>query len=67
MPLSVDHVFRVEKGHAHPEELAAITTVLVARIVREVLRAPAKPRSNQARWRRLDRNLGFCAPHSWQN
>ncbi|WP_089103847.1 acyl-CoA carboxylase subunit epsilon [Streptomyces hyaluromycini] len=67
MPLSADHFFRVEKGHAQPEELAAITTVLVARIAREFVRAPAKPLSTQAGWRRLDRNLGFCAPHSWQN
>lgn len=67
MPLSEGHFFRVEKGHAQPEELAAITTVLIACAARQLIRAPANPRSTKASWRRLDRNLGFCAPHSWQN
>jgi hypothetical protein len=62
-------LLRVEKGQADPEELAAITAVLLAR-------ANAQPDSTShgagaaarstARWRRLERTPGFRAPHSWQ-
>ncbi|MET8245902.1 acyl-CoA carboxylase subunit epsilon [Streptomyces sp. NPDC005202] len=56
---------RVEKGHAEPEEVAAITAILLAR-------AAARPSTTQshrgrlkAGWRRLERENGFRAPHSW--
>ncbi|MEV6174732.1 acyl-CoA carboxylase subunit epsilon [Streptomyces sp. NPDC051954] len=56
---------RVEKGHAEPEEVAAITAILLAR-------AAAQPSTDQphhgrpkAGWRRLEREGGFRAPHSW--
>ncbi|MEV6836082.1 acyl-CoA carboxylase subunit epsilon [Streptomyces sp. NPDC051133] len=58
---------RVEKGHADPEEVAAITAVLLAR-------AAARPAADSAQahrgrpkagWRRLEREGGFRAPHSW--
>jgi Acyl-CoA carboxylase epsilon subunit len=61
-------LLRVEKGDAAPEELAAITAVLMAR-------AAATPTADTAgtgrarslaRWRRLERSPGFRAPHSWQ-
>ncbi len=58
---------RVEKGDADPEELAALTAVLLARSAGSG--APAtgyvRPRSI-AGWRRLERSPGFRAPHSWQ-
>ena len=55
---------RVEKGHAEPEEVAAITAVLLARAA-----AQPEPRTHRGRakagWRRLEREPGFRAPHSW--
>ncbi|WP_338700904.1 acyl-CoA carboxylase subunit epsilon [Streptomyces sp. Q6] len=58
---------RVEKGHADPEEVAAITAILVARAAA----APEAPvahsvHQNRAGWRRLEREPGFRAPHSWR-
>ncbi|AYN39234.1 acyl-CoA carboxylase subunit epsilon [Streptomyces dangxiongensis] len=56
---------RVEKGHAEPEEVAAITAVLMARAV--ALPAPSATHRARAKagWRRLEREPGFHAPHSW--
>ncbi|MFC8918464.1 acyl-CoA carboxylase subunit epsilon [Streptomyces sp. NPDC057116] len=60
------HLLRVEKGHADPEELAAITAVLLARAsARPATTTPRRVRST-AGWRRLERQGGFRAPHSWQ-
>ncbi|MFD5626519.1 MULTISPECIES: acyl-CoA carboxylase subunit epsilon [unclassified Streptomyces] len=57
---------RVEKGHAEPEEVAAITALLVARAaaapVSAASHAAARPKAG---WRRLEREPGFRAPHSW--
>ncbi|WP_055524312.1 acyl-CoA carboxylase subunit epsilon [Streptomyces graminilatus] len=56
---------RVEKGHAGPEEVAAITAILLARAAS----APAAPEAHRhprAGWRRLEREGGFRAPHSWR-
>ncbi|MCH0543518.1 acyl-CoA carboxylase subunit epsilon [Streptomyces sp. MUM 203J] len=61
-------LLRVEKGHAAPEELAALTAVLLARAGAESA-APAAHLSaarSTAGWRRLERQSGFRAPHSWQ-
>ncbi|MFJ8824551.1 acyl-CoA carboxylase subunit epsilon [Streptomyces sp. NPDC102467] len=55
---------RVEKGHAEPEEVAAITAILLARAATAPV-APARGR-DKAGWRRLERQYGFRAPHSWQ-
>jgi hypothetical protein len=56
---------RVEKGHAEPEEVAAITAILLARAAA----APQDPQPHRGRakagWRRLEREPGFHAPHSW--
>ncbi|MFE9768402.1 acyl-CoA carboxylase epsilon subunit [Streptomyces sp. NPDC005808] len=57
---------RVEKGHAEPEEVAALTAILLARAAA----APASATSHNAAhpkagWRRLEREPGFRAPHSW--
>ncbi|MFD9003210.1 acyl-CoA carboxylase subunit epsilon [Streptomyces sp. NPDC059582] len=57
---------RVEKGHAEPEEVAAITAILLARAAaRASTEAPAHPGRAKAGWRRLEREPGFRAPHSW--
>ncbi|MFJ9111913.1 acyl-CoA carboxylase subunit epsilon [Streptomyces sp. NPDC102283] len=62
---SAESVLRVEKGHADPEELAAITAVLMARAASQPS-APAHRGRDTAGWRRLERTPGFRAPHSWQ-
>ncbi|MFE1730036.1 acyl-CoA carboxylase subunit epsilon [Streptomyces bacillaris] len=62
---SAESVLRVEKGHADPEELAAITAVLMARAAAQPA-APARRGRDTAGWRRLERTPGFRPPHSWQ-
>ncbi|OMI40511.1 acyl-CoA carboxylase epsilon subunit [Streptomyces sparsogenes] len=59
---------RVEKGHADAEELAAVTAVLLARAAAGAAHRSASGRTGRtaAGWRRLERQLGFRAPHSWQ-
>jgi len=56
---------RVEKGHAEPEEVAAITAVLLARAAAQPTPEQAHGRRPKAGWRRLEREGGFRAPHSW--
>ncbi|WP_406302879.1 acyl-CoA carboxylase subunit epsilon [Streptomyces sp. NBC_00885] len=64
-PLS-SSLLRVEKGQADPEELAAITAVLLARAAAQP-EAPAAHRGRStAGWRRLERQRGFQPSHSWQ-
>ncbi|MFD7440577.1 acyl-CoA carboxylase subunit epsilon [Streptomyces sp. NPDC059909] len=65
MTISAESLLRVEKGHADPEELAAITAVLLARAAAQPS-APAGRGRSTAGWRRLERQSGFRAPHSWQ-
>jgi hypothetical protein len=58
---------RVEKGHAEPEEVAALTAILLARAAaRPDEIAPAHNGRVRAGWRRLERESGFRAPHSWR-
>ncbi|MHB9858830.1 acyl-CoA carboxylase subunit epsilon [Streptomyces sp. YIM S03343] len=59
---------RVEKGQADPEEVAAITAVLLARAAAKSDSAGAEGhgRRPKARWRRLEREGGFRSPHSWR-
>jgi hypothetical protein len=57
---------RVEKGHAGPEEVAAITAILLARAARSSEPTPAHRGRLKAGWRRLEREGGFRAPHSWR-
>jgi hypothetical protein len=58
---------RVEKGHAEPEEVAALTAILLARAAaRPDEIAPAHHGRVRAGWRRLERESGFRAPHSWR-
>lgn len=63
--MSTDTLLRVEKGNAEPEELAAITAILLARAAAPEDTTAVTGRS-QAGWRRLERTPGFRAPHSWQ-
>ncbi|GGW82991.1 hypothetical protein GCM10010503_69820 [Streptomyces lucensis JCM 4490] len=57
---------RVEKGHAEPEEVAAITAVLLARAAAQPETTARTHRGRaKAGWRRLEREGGFRAPHSW--
>ncbi|GEB62251.1 MULTISPECIES: acyl-CoA carboxylase subunit epsilon [Streptomyces] len=58
------NLLRVEKGHADPEELAAITAVLLARASAQP--AEAHDGRSTAGWRRLERQSGFRPSHSWQ-
>ncbi|WP_393061032.1 acyl-CoA carboxylase subunit epsilon [Streptomyces sp. LN549] len=66
MSTATESVLRVEKGLADPEELAAITAVLLARAAAQPADAPVRHRRDTAGWRRLERTPGFRAPHSWQ-
>ncbi|MFF8608197.1 acyl-CoA carboxylase subunit epsilon [Streptomyces sp. NPDC015346] len=60
-------LLRVEKGHADPEELAAITAVLLARASAKTTdTAPSTHVRSTAGWRRLERQSGFRPSHSWQ-
>ncbi|MEV8454371.1 acyl-CoA carboxylase subunit epsilon [Streptomyces sp. NPDC052095] len=68
MSTAAESVLRVEKGLAEPEELAAITAVLLARAAARPAEPAAAHRGrNTAVWRRLERTPGFRAPHSWQH
>ncbi|MBT2368452.1 acyl-CoA carboxylase subunit epsilon [Streptomyces sp. ISL-10] len=65
-PTDPSSVVRVEKGHAEPEELAAITAVLMARAASQPTAAPTHRGRTTAGWRRLERQRGFQPSHSWQ-
>ncbi|MFE5143000.1 acyl-CoA carboxylase subunit epsilon [Streptomyces fagopyri] len=60
-----DPEIRVEKGHAEPEEVAAITAILLARAAAQPDTKPTHRGRAKAGWRRLEREPGFRAPHSW--
>jgi len=67
LTITVDSLVRVEKGHADPEEVAALTALLLARAVAGGVPAHlVRPARSTAVWRRLERSRGFRAPHSWQ-
>ncbi|MBT2403076.1 MULTISPECIES: acyl-CoA carboxylase subunit epsilon [unclassified Streptomyces] len=66
MSITADTLLKVEKGHAEPEELAAITAILLARAAAAPATATVHRIGTQAGWRRLERTPGFRAPHSWQ-
>lgn len=67
MSTPADSLVRVEKGHADPEEVAALTALLLARAaVGEAGAAESGKVRSTANWRRLERTPGFRAPHSWQ-
>ncbi|MFE6104066.1 acyl-CoA carboxylase subunit epsilon [Streptomyces laurentii] len=62
-------LLRVERGLAGPEELAAVTAVLLARAA--TLTAEVTDVTDEdnpaAGWRRLERQIGFPTAHSWRN
>ncbi|CAM3121774.1 acyl-CoA carboxylase epsilon subunit [Streptomyces albus] len=62
-----EEVVRVERGRAAPEELAAVTALLLARAAAVHAARPRRRRTTKAGWRRPERRLGFRAPHSWQD
>ncbi|MER6617498.1 acyl-CoA carboxylase subunit epsilon [Streptomyces xantholiticus] len=65
-PATADQqMLRVGKGHAELEELAAITVILLARAAAPAP-TPAQRMQSRASWRRLEREPGFRAPHSWR-
>ncbi|WP_042373920.1 acyl-CoA carboxylase subunit epsilon [Streptacidiphilus neutrinimicus] len=61
---------RIVRGTLLPEELAALTAVLTARVATS--RSAERPRFAhgsryaRARWRRLDRGTGYRNPVSWR-
>ncbi|MCJ0872478.1 acyl-CoA carboxylase subunit epsilon [Streptomyces sp. AP-93] len=59
-------LLKVEKGNAEPEELAAITAILLARAAAAPEETSAAAVRSQAGWRRLERTPGFRGPRSWQ-
>ncbi len=64
-PAPADNFLRVEKGHAEPEEVAAITAILMARAAALPDASSMHGGRTKAGWRRLEREPGFRAPHSW--
>ncbi|QDY79447.1 acyl-CoA carboxylase epsilon subunit [Streptomyces qinzhouensis] len=59
-------LLRVEKGECAPEELAAVTALLLARAAVPPAGAGRRSRS-RAPWHRLEPTSGFRAPHSWRH
>ncbi|MGW0312762.1 acyl-CoA carboxylase epsilon subunit [Streptomyces flavidovirens] len=61
-------MLRVERGHAEPEELAAIVALLLACAAARRRAGPVPSRSHSpAGWRRRPVRIpDFSAPHSWQ-
>lgn len=66
---AVPLLLRVERGHAEPEELAALAVVLLARRSRAAA-AYGEPGSGVPRvtalWRRPERAAGFDGPRTWR-
>ncbi|EWC62987.1 hypothetical protein UO65_1697 [Actinokineospora spheciospongiae] len=57
-------LLRVVRGHPDPEELAALTAVLVAAAAATTPEPP--PPAPAPRWARPDRATGFRGPRSWR-
>ncbi|MGH4033374.1 acyl-CoA carboxylase subunit epsilon [Actinomycetota bacterium Odt1-20B] len=58
---------RIDKGGARPEELAAVTALLMARAAAARPPAATRSRTPRAGWRRLERVRGYRTPLSWQS
>ncbi|MFF9852785.1 acyl-CoA carboxylase epsilon subunit [Streptomyces litmocidini] len=65
---ALPHLFRVEKGAVNPEELAALSAVLLARVThaRAVPDDAPGRRRDVAGWRRPERASGFDGPRTWR-
>lgn len=61
-------LFRVEKGSPGPEELAALTAVLLSRTAAVSAEPDDLSRRHRAvaRWRRLERAQVFDGPRGWR-
>ncbi|MFF3556032.1 acyl-CoA carboxylase epsilon subunit [Streptomyces tsukubensis] len=60
-------LLRVEKGECAPEELAAVTALLLARAAGAPPAGSGGLRCSSARWHRPGPTSGFRAPHSWRH
>ncbi|MEU9168977.1 acyl-CoA carboxylase subunit epsilon [Streptomyces sp. NPDC048420] len=62
-------LFRLVEGSATPEELAALTAVLLSRSLAAGIAPDDRARRAQtvARWRRPERTTGFEGPRSWRS
>ncbi|OIJ63503.1 acyl-CoA carboxylase subunit epsilon [Streptomyces mangrovisoli] len=67
MKASADIFLHVTKGHAEPEELAAVTAVLLARAAAQRQAAPARQGRSKAGWHRVEHPLNFRSPRSWRH
>ncbi|MEU1185466.1 acyl-CoA carboxylase subunit epsilon [Streptomyces sp. NPDC005820] len=64
---TLPRLFRVERGSVTPEELAALSTVLLARVAAADSAAQDAPsRPARAGWRRPERAVGFDGPRTWR-
>ncbi|MDR6980674.1 citrate lyase beta subunit [Streptomyces sp. 3330] len=60
-------LFRIERGRASAEELAALAVTLVALAAeRGGERQPDGEPYRAARWKRWERNPSYQSPHSWR-
>ncbi|MEU1481949.1 acyl-CoA carboxylase subunit epsilon [Streptomyces sp. NPDC001668] len=64
---SPEPVVRVTRGLAGPEELAAITTILLSRVAQGRPEDGALTPHRAPAWCRPHPRNHFRAPHSWQN
>ncbi|CAL9619603.1 hypothetical protein SUDANB6_05832 [Streptomyces sp. enrichment culture] len=63
---ATDAVLRVVRGSPSPEELAAVTALLLARMAAAGDdTAAAGPGPATAGWRRPERRSGFLGPRTW--
>ncbi|MGW1282003.1 acyl-CoA carboxylase epsilon subunit [Streptomyces tsukubensis] len=60
-------LLRVERGECAPEELAAVTALLLARAAGAPPAGSGGLRCSSARWHRPGPTSGFRAPHSWRH
>ncbi|MGV9317010.1 acyl-CoA carboxylase subunit epsilon [Streptomyces sp. NPDC003691] len=60
-------LLRVERGRCEPEELAAVTALLMARAAAAPPPGTGGRRCSSAPWHRLEPTSGFRPPHSWRH
>ncbi|MEU9419378.1 acyl-CoA carboxylase epsilon subunit [Streptomyces sp. NPDC051000] len=66
---SDEHLLRIVRGNPSPEELAALTAILLARAAGAGAEPDDLARRQQvvALWRRPDRVSGFDGPRTWRS